>query len=164
MIAKTAKNDHSFWTQEKLAFWVLSILATILFTTKFTLHLVSATIGDAAAESFGDLLEGLAPYRYLFTLGAVAVILPAKRTMLGYIYMAFAAALTFCVIFNVDEIYLWEKTTISNLTAIFTVLAGLFCIISLPKVDLWKKVITGLVIGILLGFEIAKFDTIYMAE
>ena len=161
----TPKNNHGFWKQDKLAFWVLSILTLILYTAKLSITTVGGSFGEESATGLKGIIEFLAPYRFLLGVGAISVLLPSPMTTKRYIFWLLSAALFAATALKVDEIYIWEDSTISNVQAYLTVLTGLFAVLSLPKLDLWKKVIVGLVIGVILGFDIARFDTVsFLAE
>ena len=90
-------------------------------------------------------------------LGILAFLVMQKTTNRLLIFFLGAALITTLALI-VSGVKLSELFVNVNATKAFAlVVLGLFVMFAFPKTDLWKKVIVGLVLGILLGFDLKAY-------
>ena len=141
----------------KILVWSLIILSAIGYTAES----LAGYLADSFQISFGKIAgvgDMLQPYGYLFAIAASAVLFTPntkfKKYLFGTLFLASLASVAFGLHFEFTK----------SFTALLFTLLGLGLLISMPKMELWKKVFTGLIIGLLLGFDYKIYQSVEFSE
>ncbi len=142
----------------KKSFYVLGLLTLALYFFSS----VAATFGSGVA----GLLETLLPYKFLIAILTVTMLYKPVGGLKKNLFWVFLAGGAIALFQGVTSVTLDENMglTVGNVPALLSVLAGLLLMFTLPKVDLWKKVIVGLIIGILMGFQMNELGATTYTE
>ena len=97
------------------------------------------------AEHFADRVR---PFSYLMVIAAVILWFPAQTVFKRLLELGLFVAAAVVISQHLS----WGFT--SSFPALIITSLGLAVMFSLPKMELWKKVFIGFVIGVLLGFEL----------
>ncbi len=128
-------SPHKTWKK-------IVIFGVIIFS------LIAITIGVNTAFVTINVLGFLGILAYLVT----------QKTSNRLLIFCLGAGLAITFALVVSGIKLSELFINTNATKAFAlVMLGLFLMFAFPKTDLWKKVIVGLVLGILLGFDLKSY-------
>ena len=94
-------------------------------------------------------------------IGILAYILMQKPTNKALIF-SMGAGLVFTAAMLLSGLKLNEYfTDIAETKAFALVVLGLFVLFAFPQTQLWKKVIVGLILGVLLGFDLKSYNVEY---
>lgn len=140
----------------RLIIWVSAIVAIVGYSLQYTSGYITDTVDlDLGKKSMAEYFQ---PYSFLFVvLMIMAWFTPHKswkRVLLG----SFFGLTAFTIVNNVNLDFSL------SFPALMMTLLGLVLMITLPKLMLWQKVFIGLILGVLLGFDLKIFNVQEFSE
>lgn len=130
--------------------WVSAILTLVGYCFQSLARYASNNL-NLQIENVDALGRSIQPYGFLFAVLAIVVWYPPHKMWKRILIALFYIIALFSVAFE------WKSEYSSNLEALTLTLLGFVVMVTLPKLELWKKVFIGFTIGILLGFDIKLF-------
>ena len=142
----------------KKSFWLLALVSVALYSLDY----FSADLGEGLRSS----LVFFEKFKFFFVLLTVAFLFKPKWGLLGKLFWLTGAVGVLTTYTGMTSYMVHEGMgfEIGNVPGLMAILSGLFYMLSMPRIDLWKKVIAGLIVGILLGFQLENLDIAFYSE
>lgn len=139
-------------TAKKLSLFIISLAALC----GYSLGYISEYTDIGALTGLTGVIK---PYSFLLVIMAVIIAYTPhqlwKRSILGTMF-----AITLIITITDYNVPDFAK----NLPALMASILGFVTMIALPKMQLWKKVVIGLVVGLLLGMDLKLYEVPHYSE